>query len=307
VPCAACATAAPAARPARPARVLAAVLAAGTLLATAACSGGDGGSTAAADRAAAVAERPARQTVTPSPTRTLDEAGARAALITEADLEDDWTQVDNADTWQDSLLIGQVDAAAFLTGKTDAADCQRLLDGLYDENLLGEPSGTSALTGFQEGESRLLYQVAAYEQADLDKSMDWLKSLPEKCDQFTVTGGDSGERTVQVVEASLPDAGDARQGLTVTVKGTAEGNPVTLTLDVAAVRVGTDAIAVTNGGLDGADHDTTETAVQSGVQRLEEVQAGRTPSPDATGTPSPGGTGTPSPGGTRTPSPGATG
>jgi hypothetical protein len=112
---------------------------------------------------------------------------------------------------------------------------------------------------------------------------------------------------VQVVEASLPDAGDARQGLTVTVKGTAEGNPVTLTLDVAAVRVGTDAIAVTNGGLDGADHDTTETAVQSGVQRLEEVQAGRTPSPDATGTPSPDATGTPSPGGTRTPSPGATG
>jgi hypothetical protein len=106
-----------------------------------------------------------------------------------------------------------------------------------------------------------------------------MESLPETCDQFTVTGGDSGngERTVQVVEASLPNEGDARQGLTVTVKGTTDGDPVTLTLDVAAVRVGTDAITVTNGGLDGADHDSTDTAVQQGTQRLKNVLAGRTP------------------------------
>lgn len=291
-------------RTARPARVLAAVLATGALLATAACSGGGGGATAGADTAASplterraadrpvaerpVAERPlaqlplpqrplAQQTTTPSASPHLTEAGARSALVTEADLEDDWTQVKNAATWRDSLLIGQVDAAEFLTGKSDAADCQRLLDALYDDTLLGRPSGASALTGFQEGESRLLYQVAAYRQADLDKSLDWLESLPERCDQFTVTGGDGGERTVQVVEASLPKEGDARQGLTVTVKGTTAGDPVTLTLDVAAVRVGTAAFTVTNGGLAGADHDSTGTAVQQGTQRLKDVLAGRTP------------------------------
>ncbi|MFF8970761.1 hypothetical protein [Streptomyces sp. NPDC014995] len=281
-------------RTARPAHVLAAALATGALLATAACSGGGGGATAGADTAASplterrAAERPlaqlplpqrplAQQTTTPSASPHLTEAGARSALVTEADLEDDWTQVKNAATWRDSLLIGQVDAAEFLTGKSDAADCQRLLDALYDDTLLGRPSGASALTGFQQGESRLLYQVAAYRQADLDKSLDWLESLPEKCDQFTVTGGDGGERTVQVVEASLPKEGDARQGLTVTVKGTTAGDPVTLTLDVAAVRVGTTAITVTNGGLAGADHDSTGTAVQQGTQRLKDVLAGRTP------------------------------
>ncbi|MCF4135671.1 hypothetical protein L1856_00090 [Streptomyces sp. Tue 6430] len=277
-------------------------MATGTLLATAACAGGDDSTSAESETAAAVAERPlaARTTTpsstaaspsasssaasgsasaTPSPSATLSETGARNALITAADIEDDWVQVKNPQSWSDKLLIGQVDAAQFVTGKTDAADCQRLVDALYDETLLGSPSGASALNGFQEGDSRLLYQVAAYQKATLDKSMDWLGKLPETCDQFTLTGGDSGDRTVQVVETSLPKEGDARQGLTVTVKGTSNGDPVTLTLDVAVVRVGDDAITITNGGLDGADEDTTKAAVEQGTKRLKEVQAGRTPTP----------------------------
>ncbi|WP_425444600.1 hypothetical protein [Streptomyces phaeoluteigriseus] len=292
-----------AAHPVRPARVLAAAMATGALLATAACSSGDDGAAADSETAAAVAERPvAAQTATPAPTITgsvsatptatatsptgtespaapLSETGARNALITAADIEDNWVQVKDPQAWRDKLLIGEVDTAQFVTGKADAADCQRLVDALYDETLLGRPSGASALNGFQEGQSRLLYQVAAYEKASLDKSMDWLTKLPDTCDQFTLTGGDSGERTVQVVEASLPEEGDARQGLTVTVKGTANGDPVTLTLDVAVVRVGDDAITITNGGLDGADEDTTRTAVEQGTERLREVQAGRTPTP----------------------------
>ncbi|MFE7649057.1 hypothetical protein [Streptomyces phaeoluteigriseus] len=292
-----------AAHPVRPARVLAAAMATGALLATAACSSGDDGAAADSETAAAVAERPvAAQTATPAPTVTesvsatptatatsptgtespaapLSETGARNALITAADIEDNWVQVKDPQTWRDKLLIGEVDTAQFVTGKADAADCQRLVDALYDETLLGRPSGASALNGFQEGQSRLLYQVAAYEKASLDKSMDWLTKLPDTCDQFTLTGGDSGKRTVQVVEASLPEEGDARQGLTVTVEGTANGDPVTLTLDVAVVRVGDDAITITNGGLDGADEDTTRTAVEQGTERLREVQAGRTPTP----------------------------
>ncbi|MEU9664294.1 hypothetical protein AB0E25_01680 [Streptomyces bobili] len=273
-------------------------MAAGTLLATAACSSGDDGAAADTETAAAVAERPlAAQTTTPSPTATgsvsatpsasattspaapLSEAGARNALITAADIEDNWVQVKDPESWRDKLLIGEVDTAQFVTGKADAADCQRLVDSLYDETLLGRPSGASALNGFQQGQSRLLYQVAAYDKAALDKSMDWLAKLPQTCDQFTLTGGDSGERTVQVVEASLPKEGDARQGLTVTMKGTTNGDPVTLTLDVAVVRVGNDAITITNGGLDGADENTTKTAVEQGTERLKEVQAGRTPTP----------------------------
>lgn len=275
----------PLARPraaALPVRVLATALTTGALLLTAACSDGDGGSAAESETASAPATSP---TATPSasPTPDLTEAGARSALITEADIEDYWDQVDDPQKWRDSLLIGEVDAAAFLSGKSEAADCQRLLDSLYDETLLGRPSGASALTGFEEGDSRLLYQVAAYRKADLDEAMKWLKSLPDTCDQFTLTGGDDGERTVQVVEASLPAEGDARQGLTVTVKGTSGGDPVTLTLDVAAVQVGADAITVTNGGLGGANHAATEAAVGQGTPRLEQVLAGRTPQSTPTG------------------------
>lgn len=260
--------------PSRPTRVLVTALAAGALLVTAACSDGDGGDGPAAQEPQEGGRTPVG-TATPALTRTQ----AETALITEAFLEDDWTQVDDADTWRDSLLVGTVDAAAFVSGKTDAADeCQRLIDGLYKEDLLGEPSGASALTGFTEGDSRLLYQVAAYDPDDLDKSLSWLKDLPDTCDQFTVTGS-GGDRTVQVVEASLPKEGDARQGMTVTVQGTSDGAPVTLTLDVAAVRVGPNAIIVTNGGVDGAGHGSTEDAAQYGTQRLKDVLAGKSPAP----------------------------
>lgn len=266
-------------RPGRPTRVLAVALAVGTLLATAACSD-DGGDSASTDASTATSSA-GKRTATPSPTLTpLTSAGAQTALITAGDIEDGWTQVKTAASWRNRLLIGTVDAAQFLTGKTQAADCQRLLDGLYDEDLLGAPPGPSALTGFTQGDSRLLYQVAAYQSASLDQSFDWLKSLPTACDQFNAVASDGSTRTVQVVEASLPKAGDTRQGLTVTVAGPSGGTPVTLTLDVAVVRVGDDAITVTNGGTDGADHDSTEAAVSHGTTRLKDVREGRTPAPE---------------------------
>ncbi|WP_406011268.1 hypothetical protein OG440_06260 [Streptomyces sp. NBC_00637] len=257
--------------------MLAVALAVGTLLATAACSD-DGDDSASTDASAGATSSAGQGTATASPTPTpLTSAGAQTALITAGDLEDNWTQVQTAASWRNQLLIGTVDAAQFLTGKTQAADCQRLLDGLYDEDLLGPPPGPSALTGFTEGNSRLLYQVAAYQPASLDQSFDWLKSLPTACDQFNAVGSDGSTRTVQVVEASLPKSGDTRQGLTVTVAGPSGGTPVTLTIDVAVVRVGDDAITVTNGGTDGADHDSTETAVSQGTNRLKDVQEGRSP------------------------------
>ncbi|WTB92667.1 hypothetical protein OIE99_32550 [Streptomyces cellulosae] len=272
----------------RPARVLAAALAAGTLFVTAACSGSDSSASPESDASSTVAERglAAARTTSPAASESpsdLSEEGARNALITPADIEDDWTQVRDPREWRDTLLVGSVDVAAFVDGQSDVQDCQRLVDALFQETLLGKPTGASAVTGFQQGDSRLLYQVAAYDKAELDDSMQWLSELPDACDQFTLTGGDAGERTVQVIETSLPQAGDNRQGLTVTVKGESNGDPVTLSLDVAAVQIGADAITVTNGGLDGADHDTTSAAVKQGTQRLQDVLAGRTPSPTPSG------------------------
>ncbi|MFI6805139.1 hypothetical protein ACIBO6_09035 [Streptomyces luteogriseus] len=263
-------------RPARLVPLLSCALAAGTLLSTAACSadGGTDGSRVSGVDASQVAE--VRQT--PSPTATLSTNGARTALITEADIEDDWTQVKDteAENWHDSLLIGTVDVSDFLTAKAQASDCQRLLDSLFDDDLLGRPSGASELRGFEEGDSRLLYQVASYDGTDPQDSLNWMATLPEKCDQFTVTDGKE-KRTVQVIEISLPKVGDAREGLRVTVQGTTGGDDATLTLDVGAVRVGDDAITVTAGGLDGDENDSAQQAVKEGTQRLEDVLAGKSP------------------------------
>ncbi|MET9814680.1 hypothetical protein [Streptomyces sp. NPDC006355] len=269
-------------RPPRPTRVLSCALAAGTLLAGAACS--DGGGADGARVPVATASQVAGERQTPSPTATLTESGARTALITEADIEDDWTQVKEteAQNWHDSLLIGRVDVSDFLTAKAQAADCQRLLDSLFDDDLLGRPSGVSALRGFTQGDSRLLYQVASYDRTDPQESLQWLAGLPQECDQFTVTDGRE-QRTVQVVDTSPPAVGDAREDLRVTVRGPIGGTEATLTLDVAAVRVGNDAITVTAGGLDGDEQDSVEQAARLGTQRLADVLAGRTPaaSPDS--------------------------
>ncbi|MFE7901175.1 hypothetical protein ACFU3E_27470 [Streptomyces sp. NPDC057424] len=263
-------------RPPRLVRVLSCTLAAGTLLTIAACS--DDGGTEGSRVAGVTASQVAGQRQTPSPTATLSTDGARTALITEADIEDDWTQVKDTEarSWHDSLLIGTVDVSDFLTAKAQAADCQRLMDSLFDDDLLGRPSGASELRGFEQGDSRLLYQVASYDRTDPQDSLTWMASLPEKCDQFTVTDGGE-QRTVQVVDTSLPRLGDAREGLRVTVRGTAGGDAATLTLDVAAVRVGDDAITVTAGGLDGGESDSVEQAAELGTQRLKDVLAGRSP------------------------------
>ncbi|WP_399141870.1 hypothetical protein Q3A86_31330 [Streptomyces sp. NBUA17] len=272
-------------RPSRLARLAASALAAGALLATAACSDGDG------PGAAAEQARPAEQPEAvraPSGSSTasagaspsaLSESGARTALVTEADLEGDWNQVRDADKWRDRLLVGEVDVSGFLNAKADAADCQRLLDGLYRDDLLGEPSGPSALTGFEQGDARLLDQVAGYDRAGLDDRLKWLGSLPQECDEFTATGSGGDERTVQVTEAPVPGVGDAREGLHVTVRGRADDTPVTLTLDVATVRVGTSALTVTGGGLDGGQAASVERAVRQGTERLKTVLDGGTPAP----------------------------
>ncbi|MEU6101998.1 hypothetical protein [Streptomyces flaveolus] len=282
-------------RPSHPVRLLASALAAGALLTTAACSDDGGGSGAASDTAAEEAARAAspaverdavREAPTGSPTASpsasasaLTESGAKAALITEADLEGDWNQVRDADKWHDSMLVGKVDVSDFLSAKADAAECQQLLDRLYSGDLLGTPSGASALTGFEQGDSRLLEQVAAYNRTQLNTSLKWMASLPQTCDQFTATDDSGDKRTVQVTEASVPKVGDTGRGLHVTVQGTAGGNPATLTLDIAAVRVGINAVAVTGGGLSGGETDSVRQATQQGTERLQAVLAGKTPSP----------------------------
>ncbi|MFE2626896.1 hypothetical protein ACFXDP_02980 [Streptomyces sp. NPDC059374] len=270
-------------RTVRLARVLSTALTAGTLLATAACAQ-DGGRETGASGVSASPAAARQQTESPtgsptgSPSGTLSESGAETALITAADIEDDWTQVKDteAENWHDSLLIGKVDVSDFVSAKTQAADCQRLMDALFDDDLLGKPSGANALRGFTQDDSRLLYQVAAYDRTDVQDSLDWMAGLPQECDQFTMTENGE-ERTVQVTGTDVPSVGDAREAVRVSVRGPVDGTDATLTLDVAAVRVGDNAITVTAGGLDGDEHDSVESAVKLGTQRLQDVLTGKSP------------------------------
>ncbi|MFG2309083.1 hypothetical protein ACGFS9_10475 [Streptomyces sp. NPDC048566] len=275
----------------RPSCVLASALAAGMLLSTAACAGG-GDDPARADRSASpassaspvsaspVADEPRAASSSPA-VRELTKDEARTALITNEDLPSQWTDSEGAATWRDALLKSTVDASQFVTHKDDAADCQKLLDGLYAEDLLGKPQGESAVTGFDDSdnEAQMRYQVAAYGKQALDERFTWLDSLPDKCDQFTAVSTKGGRQTVQVIHTDLDDAGDARKGLQIKMTGELDGNPDTLTLDFAAVRVGDSALSLTNGGLSGTEHDSTTQAAEAGADRLKDVLNGKSPQP----------------------------
>lgn len=251
--------------PRTPARVLSspacAVLAAGALLAG--CSAGSSAEPAKKPRAH-TSSAPAARPSAPAPA-ALTDAQARAALVTAADLGDPWGPTQGAATWRDGML----------KATTDRPDCRRLLDALYTDDLFGTTARTGAVVGLDDSmdETQLRYQVLALPRADVDRTLEWLKSLPGTCGRFTAKGEGGADRTVTVAAARLPGVGDARQGLRVTLTGPAgQDDPPVLTLDVAAVRVGDDTIVVTAGGLGDVSPDTTGAVAEAGTRRLAEVR-----------------------------------
>ncbi|MEU9284497.1 hypothetical protein AB0D57_07120 [Streptomyces sp. NPDC048275] len=263
----------PASAPTPPSRsrLLACALTAGVLWSATACAGyeGSGNVNAQASASPAVIASP---TATPS----LTDAQATAALITQAELGGPWSETRGGATWRDGVL----------KSRTDDPDCQRLLDGLYAEDLLGEPKGPRAVVGLDEsdGEAQMRYQVAAYAgPGDVDAKLAWLRTLPSTCGEFMSTDVRGGQAYVTVVPAKLPGVGDAREGLRMTMSSAVDsddedsGEGWTLTLDFAAVRVGDRAVSLTNGGLGGAAEDSTQQAVQIGTQRLQDILAGKPP------------------------------
>ncbi|MEU3753339.1 hypothetical protein AB0H17_11330 [Streptomyces olivoreticuli] len=224
---------------------MAAVLA---LSPVAGCSGGGGGSASSPSPAAA----------TPAVTR----AQADSALITETDLEGNWTRTSNAHGPGDELF----------RGKANTPQCQRFLDDLASGNLLGEKPQDQADRRFTGGSNAYLhYRVAGYAPGDAEKGIARLKTLPQACDQFDVAYSGGVKGSGQVVTSKLPGVGEGDVGLQLTLKTTLKGLPATLTLDTAAVRVGPNALTLTNGGLGGAVHPVTEQAVKQGTQQLKDV------------------------------------
>ncbi|MGW3647571.1 hypothetical protein [Streptomyces sp. NPDC000878] len=254
----------------RAVRLLASALGMGTLLTMAACMhDGDGGAGDTTERrqarpAAASPDTPAPIAKAATAPPALTDVQAQSALLTDADLGAPWTRTEGAALWRDALL----------KATTDNADCGRLLDAVYTEELLGEPAGARAVAGFDDYDEggQLRYQVTAAHRADVDKGLAWLKTMPQKCARFTATGPRGNRQEVRVTEVGLPEAGEARQGLRLSTRGELDGAPATLTLDLAAVRVGDDAILVTNGGLAEPRTEYTVHALQVGAERLRQTR-----------------------------------
>ncbi|WP_238697725.1 hypothetical protein [Streptomyces sp. E5N91] len=202
----------------------------------------------------------------------LTRGQARAALITAADLGEAWEPTRGAATWRDELL----------KATADRPDCRRLLDVLYTEDLFGSdaataPRATAALDDTEDG-AQLHYRVTSYRAADLDRTLAWLGTLPDTCGHFTARPARGTARDVRVTGLALPEAGDDRRGLRVTVGGTAPddgsgGDALdgTLTVDLVAVRLGDDAISLTNGTLGEPTDDATR-ASDIGTGRLAEAR-----------------------------------
>ncbi|MFF7970636.1 hypothetical protein [Streptomyces sp. NPDC007905] len=194
---------------------------------------------------------------------TLTDEQARAALLKESDLGAPWSATHGAATWRDGLL----------KATTTAGECQRLLDALYTDELLGAPARVAVGLDDADTDAQLRYQIGARRPADVDTALAWLRTMPLQCARFTATSEGGLLEDVQVVDAPLPDVGDVRQGLRVTLATrTSDDAPVVLTMDVAAVRVGEDAFAFTNAGLGDVPNDATQAAVQIGALRLEDVR-----------------------------------
>ncbi|MET7450573.1 hypothetical protein ABZT03_01510 [Streptomyces sp. NPDC005574] len=202
----------------------------------------------------------------PSPSAAaLTTAQAEAALVTAADLGEPWEPTQGAATWRDTLL----------KAKADPPDCGRLLDAVYTEEVFGPETAVHAVAGLDDAmdQAQLRYQVLAHDPADVDRTLAWLRSLPGRCGQFTAASAGGAVQGARVADAALPAVGDAREGLRITLAGeSADGEPTTLTVDLAAVRVGDDVIVLTNGGLGNVSADVTAAVVQLGAQRLTDVR-----------------------------------
>ncbi|MFD3503284.1 hypothetical protein [Streptomyces sp. NPDC058678] len=208
---------------------------------------------------------PSGKHASPAATPALTAAQAQAVLLTETDLGEPWTPTQGSATWHDAVL----------KATTNLPDCQRLMDTAYSEELFGADARPRAVVGLDDdwNETQLRQQVVAHPAADVDRTLAWLKALPKKCARFTAKTTRGEAHAVEVTEAALPEAGDARQGLRILVWGeTADGEPAAFTLDVAAVRVGDDAIGLTHGGFGEVSPDIARAVVQLGAQRLTEVR-----------------------------------
>jgi hypothetical protein len=198
----------------------------------------------------------------------LSQAQARTALIKASDLPAPWAPTGGAGSGN-----------PLFDGRTGKAECQKLLNALRDNDIVGRTAKAKADARFENtlNNSLLSYRVGSYELKAAEDGMALVRGLPQVCNGFTATIVGGTKATVQVVGGSPAQAGEDTAGLTVTMETTVKGVSATVTTEMAAVRIGPNVISISNGGLEGIDSSATARAVEHGAQRLKDVLAGRTP------------------------------
>ncbi|MFF0465338.1 hypothetical protein [Streptomyces mexicanus] len=256
-----------------------AALAVGASLFAAACAG------AGQERQSTESSQEGLRAGAPASGVGLTSRQAEHALLTEAYLGSQWTEVTDAGAGREGLLRGTVNAQNWLTHKQDVVVCQQLLDRLSGNRILGAPlADTQAVAVFDADDGNLMrYEVGTYSAAELGATRRWFGSLAQTCGVFTATRPDGTAEDVRVTSLPVPKGEGTRHALSVVAKGSTEGVPFTLSLDVALMTSGDSAITVVNGGLAEASHLTTGLAVRLGVPRLATVLAGGTPPAQPTG------------------------
>ncbi|MGW0706707.1 hypothetical protein ACWD4G_12225 [Streptomyces sp. NPDC002643] len=252
-------------------RVLARIMGAGVLMgATAACTMMEKDQPRGFPEAAVV-ESSASASPSARPTPALTDARARSALLRAGDLGDAWSGTESIATWRDGLL----------KGRTDPPECQPLLDAVYAEDVLGEPKGGTAVTGFDDDEygAQLRYQVGAYDEAEVAARIDHFRELAQKCQEFTINGVGDREHYARITPVDLPDdLGETGQAVRLVVSGEVDGEEDgALTLDLATLRMGDTAALLTHGGLYGIDETATRDAARAGALRLRDALAEKQP------------------------------
>ncbi|MFG2130981.1 hypothetical protein ACGFNV_24625 [Streptomyces sp. NPDC048751] len=251
--------------PARAVVVCSALLLTASLTVAACSTYGSRPAPAAASASPGAGRSSAGASPAPAGAPALTAAQAQAALITAGDLGEPWTPTQGAATWRDGLL----------KASADKPECGRLLDAVYTEELFGPDARIRAVAGLDDDwyQAQLHYQVVAQTPAEVDRTLAWLRTLPRTCAEFRAKAAGGRVQSGTVQEVTLPNVGDARQALRITLGSeTPDGDYTELTLYVAAVRVGDDTIAVTNGGVNEVYESATRAAVEIGAARVAEVR-----------------------------------
>jgi hypothetical protein len=180
---------------------------------------------------------------------TLTKKQVKAALLTVKDLPSGWSDDPEA------LGDGEDDDST-----TKPARCQAVF-AITDKNY-DDPVADASAT-FSQGITILEHSVATFDD-DTDRILTKTAKAFSECPRFTDIDPDGTKTKVRMSALSFPDLGD--RTLAMRAKGTVED--MELVIDLIAISVGHNIVAITAGGLEPMPGDDLEAIARKAVAKL---------------------------------------